>query len=184
MALFLEALAPGFIVLGLAWVTLPWLKADDERARAASIVGDQHLGQIAQGRRRSGRRPKGDARAPALEDGVVDQSGVVDRQFTGTGCQHADPSHAPHPLSVVVGGKLKGRNHGSQAGVQTFEAVPVRHIADAALAPFQAALDVLPGQANRAEPGHAGNHHTPHHIIPPFTEITCRVMYPASGENR
>ncbi len=38
MALFLEALAPGFLVLGFAWTVLPWLKAEDERARAAMVA--------------------------------------------------------------------------------------------------------------------------------------------------
>ena len=38
MALLLEALAPGFLVLGFAWAVLPWLKAEDERARAAMVA--------------------------------------------------------------------------------------------------------------------------------------------------
>jgi cellulose synthase (UDP-forming) len=38
MALLFEALAPGFLVLGFAWVVLPWLKAEDERARAAMVA--------------------------------------------------------------------------------------------------------------------------------------------------
>ncbi|MFN3744332.1 MAG: glycosyltransferase [Hyphomicrobiaceae bacterium] len=38
MALLFEALAPGFLVLGFAWMVLPWLKAEDERARAAMVA--------------------------------------------------------------------------------------------------------------------------------------------------
>jgi len=38
MALLLEALTPGFLVLGFAWTVLPWLKAEDERARAAMVA--------------------------------------------------------------------------------------------------------------------------------------------------
>jgi cellulose synthase (UDP-forming) len=38
MPLLFEALVPGFIVLGFAWTVLPWLKAEDERARAAMVA--------------------------------------------------------------------------------------------------------------------------------------------------
>lgn len=38
MPLLIEALVPGFIVLGFAWTVLPWLKAEDERARAAMVA--------------------------------------------------------------------------------------------------------------------------------------------------
>jgi len=38
MRLLFEALAPGFLVLGFAWMILPWLKAEDERARAAMVA--------------------------------------------------------------------------------------------------------------------------------------------------
>jgi cellulose synthase (UDP-forming) len=34
----LETLAPGILVIGAAWVVLPWLRADDERARAAMVA--------------------------------------------------------------------------------------------------------------------------------------------------
>jgi len=34
----LEALAPGILVIGAAWALLPWLRADDERARAAMVA--------------------------------------------------------------------------------------------------------------------------------------------------
>ena len=34
MHVLLEALAPGILVIGAAWVVLPWLRADDQRARA------------------------------------------------------------------------------------------------------------------------------------------------------
>ena len=38
MALLLESLVPGFLVLGLGWVVLPWLSADSGRARAAMVA--------------------------------------------------------------------------------------------------------------------------------------------------
>ena len=38
MPLLIEALVPGFIVLGFAWTVLPWLRAEDERARAAMVA--------------------------------------------------------------------------------------------------------------------------------------------------
>jgi cellulose synthase (UDP-forming) len=38
MAILLEALVPGFLALGFAWIVLPWLKAEDERARAAMVA--------------------------------------------------------------------------------------------------------------------------------------------------
>lgn len=38
MSVLFEALAPGFIVLGFAWTVLPWLKAEDERARTAMVA--------------------------------------------------------------------------------------------------------------------------------------------------
>ena len=38
MALLLESLVPGFLVLGAAWIVLPWLRAEDERARAAMVA--------------------------------------------------------------------------------------------------------------------------------------------------
>lgn len=38
MAVLTEALAPGFLVLGAAWIVLPWLRAEDERARAAMVA--------------------------------------------------------------------------------------------------------------------------------------------------
>ena len=38
MAILLEALVPGFLALGFAWIVLPWLRAEDERARAAMVV--------------------------------------------------------------------------------------------------------------------------------------------------
>jgi len=38
MAILLEALVPGFLVLGFAWIVLPWLKAEDERARAVMVA--------------------------------------------------------------------------------------------------------------------------------------------------
>jgi cellulose synthase (UDP-forming) len=34
----IETLAPGILVIGAAWVLLPWLRADDERARAAMVA--------------------------------------------------------------------------------------------------------------------------------------------------
>ncbi len=38
MALLLDSLVPGFLVLGLGWMVLPWLSADSERARAAMVA--------------------------------------------------------------------------------------------------------------------------------------------------
>ncbi len=38
MPVLLETLAPGILVIGAAWVLLPWLRADDERARAAMVA--------------------------------------------------------------------------------------------------------------------------------------------------
>ena len=38
MALLLESLVPGFLVLGLGWVVLPWISADSGRARAAMVA--------------------------------------------------------------------------------------------------------------------------------------------------
>ena len=35
---FFETLVPGILVVGLAWVALPWLKPGDERARAAMVA--------------------------------------------------------------------------------------------------------------------------------------------------
>jgi cellulose synthase (UDP-forming) len=37
MTLLLESLVPGFLVLGLGWVVLPWINADSGRARAAMV---------------------------------------------------------------------------------------------------------------------------------------------------
>ena len=38
MSLLLESLVPGFLVLGLGWVVLPWLSADSQRARTAMVA--------------------------------------------------------------------------------------------------------------------------------------------------
>ena len=38
MPVLLETLAPGLLVIGAAWAVLPWLRADDERARAAMLA--------------------------------------------------------------------------------------------------------------------------------------------------
>ena len=37
MTLPLESLVPGFLVLGLGWIVLPWINADSQRARAAMV---------------------------------------------------------------------------------------------------------------------------------------------------
>ncbi len=38
MALLFESLVPGFIVLGIGWMVLPWLSADSWRARSAMVA--------------------------------------------------------------------------------------------------------------------------------------------------
>jgi cellulose synthase (UDP-forming) len=38
VAALIEALSPGILVVGAAWVLLPWLRPDDERARAAMVA--------------------------------------------------------------------------------------------------------------------------------------------------
>ena len=38
MATLFESLSPGFFVVGAAWVLLPWLRPDDQRARAAMVA--------------------------------------------------------------------------------------------------------------------------------------------------
>ncbi len=38
MAILIESLVPGFIVLGLGWMVLPWLSAESGRARAAMVA--------------------------------------------------------------------------------------------------------------------------------------------------
>ena len=38
MTALIETLSPGILVIGAAWVVLPWLRPDDERARAAMVA--------------------------------------------------------------------------------------------------------------------------------------------------
>lgn len=38
MAPLIESLIPGFLILGASWIVLPWLRAEDERARAAMVA--------------------------------------------------------------------------------------------------------------------------------------------------
>ena len=38
MSVLIESLSPGILVMGAAWVLLPWLRPDDERARAATVA--------------------------------------------------------------------------------------------------------------------------------------------------
>jgi cellulose synthase (UDP-forming) len=38
VAVLLESLSPGILLAGAAWALLPWLRADDERARAAMVA--------------------------------------------------------------------------------------------------------------------------------------------------
>jgi hypothetical protein len=55
MTLLLESLVPGFVVLGLGWVVLPWISADSGRARAAMVAVSRQTPRGSRGRGGRGR---------------------------------------------------------------------------------------------------------------------------------
>src|SRR5690606_7326230 len=84
--------------------------------------------------------------------------------------------------------QLERQGRRRQAGVQAGIGVPLRHGPHSIAQRAQARVDGGPVVSQGTDGGRAGDHHAApfarHQTMPPLTEITWRVMYPAASESR
>src|SRR5204862_354789 len=93
-------------------------------------------------------------------------------------------AHGPHEFARVVRRQRERRHRRRDVRVEATDLAPVWHDHYRIATGGQALAHRRPVVADRAYRARSRDHHPLHPNMPPFTEITWRVMYPASGESR
>ncbi|MNV69152.1 hypothetical protein D3C71_1620500 [compost metagenome] len=139
-----------------------------------------HAAEIADGRRRAGGRAIGHAHLAALDEGIAQQAGIFKRQLADARGHQRHPAHAAHGLAVVVGRQIERLGGRTELGGQALVILPFLHALNLVAPAQQLRAHRLPVIAQGADARHARHDDAlcclAHPIIPPFTEITWRVM--------
>ncbi|MNM80248.1 hypothetical protein D3C81_922140 [compost metagenome] len=121
-------------------------------------------------------RAVGDAHLPARDDRMAGQAGIRQRGLAGQHRHQRDAAHGPRGLARVVSRQREWRHRRPELRVQALDVGPLRHPHHGIAAAGQALAHRGPVVAQCADRARAGYDNPLHPNIPPFTEITCRVM--------